>query len=162
MKLAVSNTSPLIFLHKIGRLDLLNELYGHIVVPSGVLDEVVARNSEQAEALRARIQGSRFKVRSAQREALAGIADNLGAGERECIALAVEMNADLVIIDEARGRAVARSWDLELTGCVGVMIQAYQRGLVGSVGEELDKLVDVGLWIDEYLYEEVLREWDEE
>jgi hypothetical protein len=162
VKLAVTNTSPLVFLHKIGRLDLLNDLYGDPVVPSAALDEVVARNSEQAEALRKTIEGGKFKVRSAEPDVLARISDDLGAGERGCIALAVEMNADLVIIDEARGRTVARSWNLDVTGCIGVITQAYQRGLVGSVREELDKLLGVGLWVGENLYEEILRECNEE
>ena len=81
----------------------------------------------------------------------------LGRGEAEVIALACEVNADLVIIDENRGRGIAKRFGLKVTGTMGTIIEAKKRGLLNNVREKLDELINAGIWIGEDLYEEALR-----
>ena len=81
----------------------------------------------------------------------------VGGGEAEVIALAHEVNADLVIIDENIGRRIAKMFGLKVTGTIGTIIEAKKRGLLNNVQEKLDALINVDFWIGEDLYEEALR-----
>ena len=92
---------------------------------------------------------------------LSELPTDLGAGERETIALALETKADLVILDDQQGRSMARGKGLSTTGTIGVLIEARERGLITSVRREMDHLIEVGIWIDEKFYHRVLQEYGE-
>jgi hypothetical protein len=87
-------------------------------------------------------------------EALLG---ELGAGEAEVIALAAETVADLALIDESRGRKVARSRGLRVAGTLAVLLRAKRRGLISVVRDEVDRLLETGFWLDDELRDAVLR-----
>lgn len=65
----------------------------------------------------------------------------LDRGESEAIVVALELGADLLLIDERTGRDIARRMAMRRTGLVGVLIEAKSQGLIASVSEELDRLV---------------------
>jgi predicted nucleic acid-binding protein len=157
----VCNTSPAILLAKIGRLELFSELYDRILIPASVLDEIEAKPSKETKRITALVMNQTFEIRRAPPEILEGLPADLGAGEREAIALAIETQADLVVLDDQQGRRVARERELSVTGTVGVLIEARERGIIPSVRPELDRLIEAGMWIDEVFYHRVLQEFDE-
>jgi hypothetical protein len=156
----VLNTSPQILLAKIGRLDLLTQLYSDILVPASVLDELEAKPGE-IEKIQALIQGGDFQVQKAANENIDRIPADLGVGEREAIALAIEKNADLVILDDREGRKIARSRGLSVTGTIGVLVEARERSLIPSIRPELDRLIEAGMWLNEAFYHRILQEFGE-
>ncbi len=86
----------------------------------------------------------------------------LDNGEAEAIALAVEVEADLLLIDETDGRRIATLYDLPKTGVVGILMRARLDGRIESLRQELDALrEDGGFWIAEALYRKSLEVVDE-
>ena len=75
---------------------------------------------------------------------LAELPIDLGQGEREAIALAIDSGADLVILDDQQGRLVSRDKGLSVTGTVGVLIEAKERGFIPSLRPEMDRLIEAG------------------
>ena len=158
----VSNTSPIINLAVVEQLELLWHLYGAIIIPQAVYHEIVVRGYEQAGATE--IQTWRlFERRQVQDLALVRrLEQQLDIGEAEAIALAVEMHADLLLLDERRGRAAARQLGLTVTGLLGVLLVAKQQGHLVAVKPVLDALITVaGFWIDEQLSAQVLESAEE-
>lgn len=158
---AVCNTSPIILLAKIRRLELLTQLYREVLIPSSVMGEIEVSPSEEAMQVRSLLQEGRFQIHEATKRALERIPADLGRGEREAIALALETKVDLVILDDQQGRRIACERGLVVTGTVGVLIEARERGLVSSVRHELDRLTETGMWINEAFYHRILQELGE-
>jgi predicted nucleic acid-binding protein len=157
----VCNISPLLLLAKIDQLELLTGLYDAVLVPKSVLNEIESKLDKATMAIRERVRNQAFKIREADPQALVTIPADLGSGEREAIALALETHAQLVILDDEQGRRIAREQSLAVTGTIGVIIEARERGMLKSVRHELDRLIESGLWLDERFYHRVLREYGE-
>jgi predicted nucleic acid-binding protein len=157
----VCNTSPLLLLAKIQRLDLLVQLYDEIIIPEAVLDEIWIKPAWETDQVRALLEERNYHRRKASGEYTAELSIDLGHGERETIALAMETKADLVIIDDHQGRAVSQSKNLQTTGTIGVFIEAKERGFIYSLRNELDQLIEAGMWISEIFYHRILQEFGE-
>jgi hypothetical protein len=166
MPLVISNTSTLIHLAAIGRLDLLREFYGKITIPPAVWREVVEEGKGRAGAVeveKAR-QWEWIEVVSPKDEPLLRLLrHDLDQGEAEVIALAIGHGADLVLLDESEARRITDLYGLVKTGVVGMLIRAKREGKVRSLQAELDKLRFQGrFWIDDELYHQALRVVGEE
>ena len=127
--IVVSDTSPLNYLVLIGQENLLHELFGKVVIPQAVFDEL---GDEGAPAeVRAWSQNHPHWVEVKQSRLTADAAlDILDPGEREAILLAQEISADLLLIDDRQARQVASEFGLAITGTVGVLDQAARAGLI--------------------------------
>jgi len=160
MGLVVSDSSTLIHLAAIGRLTLLKEFYRHITVPPAVWREVVEEGAGRAGAVeveQARQTGWIEVVAPTDTALLRLLRRDLDDGESEVIALAVEQQAQLVLLDESDARRVADLYGLSKTGVIGLLIRARQEGCIGSLKAELDRLLHQGgFWIEEGLYNRVL------
>jgi predicted nucleic acid-binding protein len=161
--IVVSNSTPLISLTWINRFDLFQTLYNSLVVPDAVWHEVVNKGINRPGALEVQnaswIQTQTVKNRSLVK----ALQQDLDAGEAEAIALALELNADLLIMDERLGRRTAQHFDLSMIGTVGVLISARQQGLIDFLKPELDKLRNLaGFRLSENLYQQVLRDAKEQ
>jgi len=159
----VSNTSPLINLARIGRLDLLYRLYGELVIPRAVWDEVVVKGAGQAGADEVK-SASWIKTQATTNKPLVqALRHELDAGEAEAIALALEIGADLLIMDERLGRENARYLGLRYIGLIGVFIAAKRQGLITEIKPHLDALRSIaGFRIDNTLYVRVLKDEGEQ
>lgn len=157
----VCDTSPLILLAKIGRLELLFLLYDQVAIPVSVLDEVRVRSTAETTAIEALVENQALEIQQGSPDVLESVPADLGAGEREAIAVAIETGADLVVLDDRAGRRVARERDLSVTGTIGILIEARARDMIASVRGELDRLIEAGMWIEEAFYHRILQEFDE-
>ena len=157
----VCDTSPLLLFARADRLGLLSALYQRVVVPGAVLQEVNVQADEPARQIQVHVQQDVFQRKEAQGRSLDAVGENMGRGERAAIALARELDAELVVLDDEQGRTEARRHGLSITGSIGILIEAKERDVIASMRRELDRLVGEGLWIDEQLYDRVLREHEE-
>lgn len=160
--IVVSNTSPIFYLSTIGQLDLLRQLYDEIVIPTAVFNEITNVGNTDASA-RVVPTLSWIKTQSATDQAFINtLRAALDPGEAEAIALAVELNADRLLMDERLGRAAAMRVGRQVTGVLGILIAAKRNNLIQAVKPLLDALIEqVGFWIDARLYAEVLQSVDE-
>lgn len=155
----VSNASPLINLARIGKLELLRQLYGELSVPEAVWQEIVVKGTGQPGA--DEVQAATWiKRRTVTNQQLArALRQELDAGEAEAIALALEMEAELLLMDEHVGRETARHLGLHYTGLIGVLIEAKRKGFISAVKPHLDALRDVaGFRVSDSLYQRVLQD----
>lgn len=154
-QIVISNTTPIIALSLIGQLHLLAKLYGEILLPTAVLDEIAA-GGDKVGAIDVG-QADWIKVRALQDYRRADLLTDLDRGEAETIALAQELNADLIIIDERMGRRYARHLGLTMTGTLGVLIRAKREGLIGEIGPLVEKLRHGGIRLSDELVRRTLE-----
>ena len=159
MAVVVSDTSLLIHLSRVGRLELLRALYQQILIPPAVWRETVEEGQGRAgEAeVREAAQAGWIEVRPVANTLLVQLLkEGLDDGEAEAIALALEAAADLVLLDETQAREKAALVGLRLTGTIGVLIRAKREGLVDTLRPLLDQLRQKSFWISESLYRSAL------
>ena len=127
----VSNASPIIALQRIGQLDLLPALLGRLIIPPAVRHEVFGSTPlpQWIEEM-ALTQPLASQVLMAQ----------LGAGETEAIALAMELNASRLLLDDLPARRLANLLNLKVLGTLGLLVRAKEQGLIVEVSPFLDAL----------------------
>jgi uncharacterized protein len=128
----ISNASPLINLARIGKLGLLHQLYRELTIPEAVWREVVVEGAGQpaAEELKTAVW---IKTCAVTNKLLVhALQQELDGGEAEAIALALEVGADLLLMDERLGRETARHLGLRYTGLIGVLIESKRKGLINQ------------------------------
>jgi hypothetical protein len=155
----VSNTSPISNLAIIERLELLRQRYGTVRIPPAVADEL-SRLSHPAGKLRiqAALAAGWLQVDSST-AATGPLLFPLGAGEAAAISLAMAVKADVLLIDEKRGRAAARHVGLTVAGVLGELLYAKLAGEVVSLRPEIARLrTDAGFFIDSTIERFVLTQ----
>jgi len=151
----VSNTTPIISLLKINRLELLQKLYEQICIPKAVYNEIEAGKSKGYYKDLSKIDWISI-IEIQDKQAVKYFLD-LDAGEAEAIVLATELNADLIVLDEKLGRFHAKHADLKVTGTIGILIKAKSEGLIEKIEPLLNELTDKDVWISEKLKDEILN-----
>lgn len=156
-RLTISNTSPLLYLHLVGRLDLLAHLYGEIVVPPAVRAELRA-GAERGVDVPKIAALPWLQVTALASDTSISLATDLGRGEAEVIALGLERADSRLILDDTMARRIAQLHSLQFTGTVGVIVRAKQVGLLTTVSPVISALQEAGLWLSDTLVAEVLRQ----
>ncbi len=139
----ICNTSPLQYLFQLGRLDLLHEMAGTVVVPPAVVNELaVGRNAgfqlpvvESFEWITVRTPGG---------AAAARLVADLGPGETEVLMLALEMPGAVAVLDDGLGRRIAQAIGVRFTGTLGILLAAKRSGRILSVRPLMDQLQGLG------------------
>jgi predicted nucleic acid-binding protein len=158
----VSDTSPILNLACIGRLDLLHALYRQIVIPPAVFHELALADPDAPGAAQVRSADWIAQHPIANKPLVRALRLELDAGEAEAIACALELKATLLLMDERRGREIAQRMGLPVLGLLGVLLLAQRRGLVPALRPLLDDLRNkAGFWISDALYRRVLLETGE-
>ncbi len=156
-RLVIANTSPLLYLQLVGRLDVLRALYGVVVVPPAVQTELEAGLKIKVGVPDvARL--SWVEVRAVKSQALIPAIVDLGPGEAEVIALGLEHPGSLLILDDLLARRIAALNSLTYTGTVGVLIKAKQGGHLGAIRPVIEGLRTSGLWLSDELVATVLAQ----
>ena len=150
--IVVSDTSPLNYLLLCGAADVLPQLFGKVTVPGAVLAELRSEDAPSivrawAEALPAWIE-----IRNTEH---VNASLRLHFGEREAICLALEMSADLVLIDERLGRRVVKELGLSVVGTLGVLERAAQGGML-DLAASIGRLRQTTFKVDPSLLKAVL------
>ena len=132
--IVVSDTTPLISLLKINRLDLLKKLFGDVLIPQAVFDELTDDERFRLEA--DQIREKKFivvkPVNNPKSTNILKRATGLNQGESEAIVLTDELEADLLLIDEAKGRNISAQMGLRIMGTIGILMAAYEEDELSS------------------------------
>jgi hypothetical protein len=150
----VLNTTPIISLLKIGKLHVLQELYGQVLIPQEVYHEVEAGKNKEYYADLSKIDWIKIK-KIKNPDSLSYFLD-LDKGEAEAIILASESKADLIILDESLGRFHAKHAKLKLTGTIGVLLKAKKSGFISEIKPLLLELKAKNVWISDVLLKKIL------
>lgn len=154
----VSDTSAISNLQQIGQLDLLRRVFGTILIPPAVEQELCA--VAEQKSLLATL--SWIQVVSPQNQQLIQtLGTELDWGESEAIALALEQQADFLIIDEFSGRQIATKYGIQVVGILGILVQAKQKGLIQAVRPLAMALRQNGFRLRQTLLEKVLQKLGE-
>jgi predicted nucleic acid-binding protein len=138
----ISNTSPLLNLAIIDQLDLLRQQFGKILIPKAVLEELrIEEMLPGSDDLREALVAGWLQVREVNNPSLVQLLQrDLDRGEAEAIALALLLDADWIILDERDGRRIAKSFGLQVTGILGVVIRASRNGQISSLPLVINQL----------------------
>ena len=158
--IVVSDTTPLISLLKINRIDLLEKLFGKVLIPDAVFSELTVDERFQLEADQIR-QKEFIVVKSVTNSEAASLlrrATGLDKGESEAIVLTDEWKAELLLMDEAKGRNVSAQMGLRIMGTIGILMAAYeeQELTADEVKECVDGLQRAGRHIGQRHYQALL------
>jgi predicted nucleic acid-binding protein len=154
MARVIADSSALIGLQRIDRLDLLQQLFGEVLVPPAVVREVTYKLPELPAWVRAQ-----QLTRSLPPEV---IERRLGPGESEAIALAFELDIKRVIIDDLRARVLASRLGLQAVGTGALLYLAKTRGIIPAVRPLLDAMLAKGFRLSPKVYADLLRAAGEE
>ena len=150
----VCNTSPLRYLITVGQSDLIQSLFGHVLIPRGVEAELTHPSAPTV-----------VRQWMAQRPAWIDVSDlvtppelallqYLDAGEAEAIQLAIDIKADLLIMDERSGREIATTRHITVVGILGILLESYRRGAIHSPADIVSQLQTEGFRISRRLLEQ--------
>jgi predicted nucleic acid-binding protein len=159
----ISDSSPLILLARIGLLSLVKELFQEIIIPQEVYQEVVIQGESRPGSREAK-EASWIKVERVLNLELIEAFHHHGLSRKDAavIALAQEKQADAVLMDEQRGRAICRETGLEVIGTGGLLVRAKEKGLIPNIRSPLDGLIRQGFRLTPELYETFLEEAGED
>lgn len=154
--IVISDTAPLNYLVLIDCQEILCTLFGQVIIPQKVFDEL--QRAETPEEVRTWIGNypECLEVRIVQ-GSLTAISDKLGDGEREAIALAEELQADVLLIDDRDGRVEAERHNIAVTGTLGVLRTAARKGLI-DLPEVIERLRQTSFREPKALIEAMLNE----
>lgn len=152
---AISNTSPLLYLYRIGEVDWLPQLFSKIWAPNAVVRELregqrkgydVPNPSDYAWL-------QIVEPRSVPSEWLTL---DLGAGELAVLALTLENPSRVALLDDGLARRIAKAAGLTVWGTLKVLLEAKSQGLTESIGPLLNRLEDAGMWFSDDIRQRVL------
>ena len=135
----ICNTSPLQYLHQADVLELLPALVGQVYVPEAVVAEL--EEGRQRNVLLPTLEKfSWLTVKPVRDRTLLPMVTHLGDGEKEVLALGLETQDALLLLDDRDARRYARSLELEISGTLGILLLAKERGILDAVRPVLDRL----------------------
>ena len=147
--LVVADTSVLVNLATVGHALILQQLFGTVMAPFAVRAEF-ARLAAAEPRFMAAVWPEWVQVKHPTLipDDLLSWPRRLHPGETEAIALAIELHADFLLVDEEAGRTAAKAHGLAITGLVGILIRAKASGFLPAVAPILDRIVDeAGFWL---------------
>jgi predicted nucleic acid-binding protein len=160
--IVVSDTSPITNLIKIEKLHLLQTLYHEVLIPPVVYAEILALEQFNFDLTGFRQSKWIRKEEPKDKKFVALLEEKIDPGEAQAIALAREVHADLIIIDERDGFNAAYSLGIKGIGLLGIVRELKMQGVIPSAKGILDQLRnDAGFWISEKLYLTVLNSVNE-
>ena len=153
--IVVSNASPIIFLWKIKKLDLLFKLYETIQIPKKVFEELLKEKDDYFESYLPNFQVEKIEGKL--------LSFQLHEGESEAINLAIKKKANLILLDDKKARIVAKSMGLAVKGTLGLLLVFLNKKLISYEEFKIlfDNLINANFRIDIILYKETLKEAEE-
>ena len=158
--IVISDTTPIVSLIKISRIDLLEKLFGEVCIPEAVFRELTTNTIFESEA--EIVKNSSFlkitPVKNLKSLEILQAASGLDDGESESIILADELKSDILVIDERKGRKVAQKLGITITGTIGILIQAHDEKIISTkeIKSYLEQLRNSSIRLSESLIQEAL------
>ena len=158
----VSDTSAISSLLIIDKLQLLPQIFGQIIIPLSVQKELLALNKFGFDTTPI-VQSDWIKIQDPlNQELVSQLELELDKGESSAIALAIELNAHNLIIDETKGRKIAHELGIEVIGLIGILLEAKEKQLIQKIKPILDELrIKANFRISESLYDKILQKTNE-
>ncbi len=135
----VSNTSPLRYLIAVGRADLVEQIFRHVLIPQAVERELTDPSTPEAVRQWMAQRPAWLEIRPS-RPPDPELARRLDQGEAEAIQLAIDLRADFLLVDEFRGRNIATARGLVVIGVLGILLESYRRRRIENPLEMLAQL----------------------
>lgn len=158
--IVVSDTSPLCYLLLVNLVELLPQLYGRVIIPESVCTELL--NSDAPETVKRWMAHPPDWLKiQAVKEEIDSALDDLDLGEREAIALAEQLKADLLKLDDRAARQLALERNLSIIGVLGILGAAAKRGLI-SFPETIAQLQQTTFRASPQLIQRLLKEFQDE
>lgn len=158
--IVVSDTTPLISLLKINRINLLERLFGEVMIPQAVFNELTVDDRFLLEAEQIRQQNFIIvkPINNPESVSILKRVTGLDQGESEAIVMTDELKADLLLMDEAKGRNVSAQMGIKFMGTIGILMAAYdeQELTASEVKECVDGLQRAGRHIGQRHYQMLL------
>lgn len=152
---AISNTSPLLYLHRAGALGWLGALFKETWVPRAVVDEL-QEGRRKGYDVPSPLGEPWLRVVNPRQTPSEWLALDLGAGELGAMALALENTDRILLLDDALARRTARAAGLQVWGTLRVLLEAKSRGLTDRVEPYVDRLMDAGMWVSSEVRQRIL------
>lgn len=163
--IVISDTTPLISLMKVGQLELVQKLFGEIQIPQAVFDELTSnkRFLDESRQIKECDYINTVAVDDENAVKLLRRSTGLDAGESEAIILSDLEKATYLLMDEVKGRIVAKQMGIKIIGTVGLLMIAHSEGLLdkNEIMECVDILKNTGRHISNKLYEQLIEAIDE-
>lgn len=151
--LVVSDTSPLNGLFRIGQTHLLEVLFAKVIIPREVAEELSAI---EVFGFDPKFYQDYAWIEIHESPSYTAFQETLDRGESAALALAKELHADILLIDELKARGIAKQEGFRVIGILGILLLAKSEGHISSVVQPMDKLInEVGFWIDRSLYQKI-------
>ena len=155
MRKVIANSTPLIILSKIGELEILKNLYGEIIIPRAVFEEVTRKNDLAKEKI---LNSEWIKILEVQDKSDRKIYQaKLHDGEVEVMMLAKEISADLLIIDDNAAKKTAKFLGFKVTGTLGILMKAKAEKIISEVRPILEKMLAEKFYISDEIKNLVLK-----
>lgn len=154
----VSNTTPIISLASVGKLDILKELFEEIIIPDAVYNEIKAKKSygyKEVEADFIKVKHIKGKI---YRDLLL---NQIDLGEAETIILAKEINANVIIIDDNIAYKIAANSGLNVVRTLSILLKAKEKGFIQEIKPLLDEMISKGRWYSKRVYRDFLKRINE-
>jgi predicted nucleic acid-binding protein len=152
----VSNTSPLYYLHQIGCVDVMRDLFGTVYTTPQVVAELNAGKRQGLDIPKVS-EIEWIIIRDIAVPLFVELIPDLGKGEASVVALAIENPGSYVIIDDRLGREVAKAQKIHVTGTLGVLLQAKQSGVLQAISPLISQLRQAGFYCSKPVESEILR-----
>lgn len=147
----IADSSALVALSIVDKLDVLEKLFGEVYVPRAVYNEVSQENKAESYKLK-----NYCKDRVLDIQASANFNITLGKGESEAIVLYTEQNANFLLCDDKKAKKFAQSFGLKVIGSLGILLKAKERGFLSEIAPLIDILRGSRIFIDYKTYALVL------
>jgi predicted nucleic acid-binding protein len=151
----ISDTSPLVCLQHLNKINILQQLFDKIIIPPAVFKELITFEIVEKDFLE---KNTFIKIQEPQNLKLVNeLLDVLDIGEAEAIALSIELKPDLLLIDEAQGREIATKYNIPIKGILGVLLLAKENKLIPVIRPLIERLIsEINFRINNNLFQQVL------
>ena len=155
MPKAITNTSPLLYLYRANRIEWLPQLFSEIWTPNAVVEELKEGQKRGYDVPFAQ-NYAWLKITTPRSMPSEWLTLDLGKGELETMALALENKDRIVILDDSLARKIAQAAGIKVWGTLKVLLEAKSHGLTDSIAPDINRLQESGMWISDKVYQRVL------
>lgn len=148
----IADSSALVALAIVDKLEILDKLFGQVLIPLAVYDEITIENREESKKL---LNYSKDRVKDISSKINFNI--TLGKGESESIILYKEENADFLLCDDKKAKKFAQSFGMNVVGSLGILLKAKDKRLIGEIRPLITILKSSKVFIDDKIYHIVLE-----